>query len=162
MNDQREPFELDLKARLDVDPSPGLQSRIRARAFAKPERRIPWFTLSAGLATAAVTVTFAVLYIQREQIAPPTPVTPPVPIVEKIEPPAPREKSEPARAPKESPRFTIVFAASDEIELRPLDSIEITDSLRPIPEASIPSVARLEPITLEPAALPIRNIGVTQ
>jgi hypothetical protein len=166
MNDPREPFELDLKAKLDINPSPGLQARIRARAYAEPARRIPWFTWSAGLATAAIAVTFAVLYFQRQPEAPrPAPpvaevtreTTPARPVVN--EPQKPRAVKKPVSAPI---RITFIPLESDEIQSPVLKELELTGALKPIPQASIPAVSQLDSISLEPLSLTVQPIGVNQ
>lgn len=175
INDEKDPFELELKARLDIDPSPGLQSRIRTRAFAAPERRISWFTLTAGFATAAIAVTFAVIAIQhqpstgkpsqpvvRNTVAPPSPE----PIAVAVQEAAVPRKSKPAVIPVAkkpiAPAFTVVLSQSDRIELDPLTELELTDATPPLPQTSILSVARLEPISLEPLALTVRTLGVNE
>jgi hypothetical protein len=167
MSDHREPFEQELQRMLAIDASVDLQSRIRARAFAAPSRRFTWFAWSSGLTAAMAAIILAVLYIQPKK-AEVLPATPQV-VVEQTVPSevvAPTEKPTRPQAARRVEKKTVaanVVWTRVEIEVAPVkefklnDSIKLADSIIPIPQPQVLSIALLDPITIEPP--PTMTVG---
>ena len=166
MNDHREPFEHELQQMLAVDASPDLHARIRARAFATPTPRFTWLTWSSGLAAAMAAIILAVLYMQPKK-AEVLPATPQV-ADQKAVPPAtvpderPTRKQAARRVEKKTVATTVVWTRV-EVEVAPTKefklngSIELADSIIPIPQPQVLSIALLEPINIEPP--PAMTVG---
>lgn len=181
MNDPRETFERDLKARLAIDPSPNLQASIRARAFSAPVKRTPWLALTSGLAAATAAIILLVIYIQPtspENIPPSHEVAARVPVPSSTAT-APLTTPSPAairpaksRIPSgvKQPALGQIQVVADEnaglnsgpIELAPLRGLEITSSLAPLPQTPPLSIVRVEPINIEPLTLTVHNLGVNE
>jgi len=169
MNDPRERFEQELRQMLAVDASPNLQSRIRARAFEMQTRRYTWLAWSSGLAVGIAAIILAVLYIQPKQtdVLPTSPqiavqqTVPPTTAVVPPEKPTPKQAG--VGAVRKRATATIVWTRV-EVEVAPLkefklnDSIELADSITPIPELPVLSVAHLDPINIEPPAMTVGKL----
>jgi hypothetical protein len=182
MNDHREAFERDLKARLAVDPSSDLQARIRARAFSAPAKRTPpfreWFGWTSGLAAAAAAIILLAVFIQPkspESIAPPLNVAVDPPVAPSPEPaPVPtapvRVASRPVKAPapvstKQPVLIQIPATAGlnpGQIEVRPLTGLELTNALAPLPQTPALSIASIQLNNIEPLSLAVQNLGVNE
>ena len=176
MNDHREAFERDLKARLAIDPSSDLQARIRARAFSAPAKRMPlqgWFAWTSGLAAAAAAIVLLVIYSQpkaSDNIPTPRKIVVKVPVAEPPTPVASRPTESPAPTRARQPvliEIPVVAAANTglntgQIVLPPLRGIELTTAVAPLPEPLALSIASLEPINIEPLALAVQNLGVNE
>ena len=170
MNEHREPFERELQRMLSVDPSPDLQRRIRARAYAGPARRSRWFALAPALAGLAVATVFVVIYIQPRNIENVSPavqvvvqtVTPvPSPPVEK--PTSVRRASVVPHRPAIMPaRLETAVDVAAGIEVPELAEFELTTSIQPIPQPAVFSAVSLNSPNIEPFVLTVRNLGVSE
>jgi hypothetical protein len=170
---ERHPIEDELKARLTIGPSPGLQARIRANTSETIPKTIGWFPVGFGLAAASALALLLVILnshterpVVSTEVAAQAPVVVPVEIVPEP-PPAIVPKAAKKEAP--SPRLPMTAEASPsstdlevaKIELLPLRALDIPSALVPIPQAVFPT-ASLEPMKLEPFSLVPRVEGVNE
>jgi hypothetical protein len=178
MNGRQEDFELELKAMLTVDPDTDLQARIRARSFATPGKRTPWFAMTCSLGAVLIMIVLAVSYT-HPKLSEKRPSPTEVAVNNAVVSPPPGLKAVPPRRgslmpqrPKQPPKQPIAVRAvtvtttdmvldTGDIELPRLTGLELTGSLEPIPQAPV-SIARLEPINIEPIILTVPNLGVNE
>jgi hypothetical protein len=178
MNEPREPLDRELQRMLAVDPSQGIQQRIRARAFAAPIKRRSPFALGFGLAGMAAAVLLLVTYKQPEatrivpnpQGAAMRAITP-APAVQTEVSPTTNELPRPSRSVRRSNHPVVAVLAQEppadprlapvRMELLPLKGLELTNSVPPIPQPVF-SIAILQPFNIEPPALAVQNMGVSE
>jgi hypothetical protein len=89
----------------------------------------------------------------------PTPVEGAVPAQRPGRAARPRQPSITPVAVKATEKTTSPGTGIGKIELQPFPEFDLTSSLQPIPQAPLLSIARLEPINIEPLALTVRNLG---
>jgi hypothetical protein len=176
MNEDRDALDRELKAMLAVDPSADLQTRIRAQVVAIPAQRNRWFVMASGLTAATAVVTLLVMFMQpkspenipsssKVEVEPPKAPSPePASVtIQPVRSPAPASTERATVAPVQpmgaETGTTILL---DPIRLPPLPGFELTNFMAPIPEASAPSIARLEPLNIEPLSLAVRTPGVSE
>ena len=179
MNEHRDLLERELQRMLTVDPSPDLQARIRTHAFATREPRMPWFALASGLAGVAATIALMLTYNHantteiplnvREVATKAVTPTPAVPAEVKVQTPElrSRRRQERRKPPLKQPVLVLATTTTDtglepvRMELPPLRSPELANSLQPIPKPVF-SIAILQPIDIEPLDLTVRHLGVNE
>lgn len=178
MNENRELFERELQRMLAVDPPPDLQRRVRTRAFAVPQERTPWVALCSGLAGVTATIVLLMMYRPAEPASIiPTPQeagvrsVDPAPPVQPDETPQTRQLTRRSRfVQKSNPSVAILTRVATpavtpletaRMEVPPLKVLELTNSLQPIPQPVF-SIANLQPFNIEPPALAVHPMGVSE
>ena len=178
MNENRELFERELQRMLSVDPPPDLQRRVRARAFAAPAKRTPWFALCSGLAGVAATLMLLMMYnpvkpaviIPSPQEASVRSVDPAPPVQPDVKPQTRQLARRSRSAQKSNTSVTILTRVATpavtpletaRMEVPPLKVLELTNSLQPIPQPVF-SIANLQPFNIEPPALAVHPMGVSE
>ena len=181
MNENRELFERELQRMLSVDPPPDLQRRVRARAFAAPAKRTPWFALCSGLAGVAATIVLLMMYNpvkpaviisnpQEAGVRSLRSVDPAPPVQPDLKPQTRQLARRSRSAQKSNTSVAILTRVASpavtpletaRMEVPPLKVLELTNSLQPIPQPVF-SIANLQPFNIEPPVLAVHPMGVSE